>query len=103
MTERLVDHGKLYISDGAEYERDATSISSDLERIPLLEARIVELEESQRWIPVEERLPKDDTLVMVWIGCGIDVVFFRKGIFYTFAGSEVTHWRPMPNPPEVKG
>ena len=73
--------------------------------------RLKELEEKQRWIPVEERLPDAHESCIV----------YRKGTFghysmlryspelgFHFYDSEwgdvtvddVTHWMPLPEPPE---
>ena len=76
-----------------------------------LNKRIAELEAAERWIPVEERLPDDHTVVV-----GID---FRYGTLWDaitchyndeheawygeWSGlviDDITHWRPIPQPPE---
>ena len=78
--------------------------------IQKLTARIAELEAAQRWIPVEERLPEKGNLVIgITDYCGY--VFFEivdddgQGIVlhpYRRCQGKVTHWMPLPNPPEVK-
>ena len=77
-----------------------------------LNARIAELEAAQRWIPVSERLPE----------IGVRVLFYNNfiknihkgwysgdewvseiGVFYN--GDKlirITHWMPLPQPPEVQ-
>ena len=61
----------------------------------------------QRWIPVEERLPGNEQVVIVcdirenWIGCWE----YRHGgewadNYLTFSNSDITHWMPMPEPPK---
>ena len=71
-------------------------------------ARIAELEEKQRWIPVSERLPEDGKPVWVctiWneqhSGFLIDGVWV--GLFRDFREGEITHWMPLPEPPIVYG
>ena len=75
--------------------------------------RIAELEEASRWIPVGERLPENyervlllDYSEIVRIGykvAGIDQWSTLDGLyFYGDTYCEVTHWRPMPQPPEVE-
>lgn len=70
--------------------------------------RIRELEEAQRWTPVTERLP-DVPNGQGWFLCCLldeghnqyqDKILFLDGEWITFA--TVTHWRPLPEPPEEK-
>ena len=73
-------------------------------------ARIAELEAERRWIPVSERLPEKGNLVIgITDYCGY--VFFEivdddgQGIVlhpYRRCQGKVTHWMPLPEPPEVK-
>lgn len=83
-----------------------------------LRARIAELEAEARWIPVGERLPEPDKIVLaLWHHGGIDCDTVSESlmdrghgwrekemgglnIYMTFW--EVTHWRPLPAPPEEK-
>lgn len=60
------------------------------------------------WIPVEERLPEDGVAVLVWIpasGCWIGE---RYHLYWMLndecaAGDQgITHWMPLPEPPEEK-
>lgn len=62
------------------------------------------LEDESRWIPVTERLPGHDGPVLVVVdGC---VTAFES--FYAADGFEgpsdcsITHWRPLPVPPEER-
>lgn len=65
-----------------------------------LKSRIADLEAANRWIPVKERLPDDNDLVLVFNEFGaVDMAYFRGG-FKTFAAVIVTHWRPQPAPPQ---
>lgn len=78
-----------------------------LERIDYGEAQraIDILKEMQmvRWIPVTERLPEEGQLVLCWSkACGGAIVFgCRNGdMIFTGLDDEVSHWMPLPNPPE---
>lgn len=70
----------------------------------------------QPWIPVEERWPTHGSDVLVAYKCG---KYVRLGVgefdgttvndegvtipyFKGISGFEVTHWMPLPEPPEVK-
>ena len=85
---------------------DVVALIDDLrEENANLTARIAELEEKQRWIPVSERLPEDGKPVWVctiWneqhSGFLIDGVWV--GLFRDFREGEITHWLPLPPNPE---
>ena len=56
------------------------------------------------WIPVEERLPDENTSILVCRGPNRNrkIAFFRDRFFRsaTIIDRNVTHWMPLPNPPE---
>jgi hypothetical protein len=60
-----------------------------------------------QWIPVGERLPEDDDPVLVsWRGYMVGIAWFtKKGKWRDIEGKfpeTVTHWMPMPLPPEAQ-
>ena len=74
-----------------------------------LKARIAELEEKQRWIPVSEGLPEAYTRVLACSESGYMEVDYRThfcrvdvGIAEFYSLDNVTHWMPLPPNPEVQ-
>ena len=89
-----------------QIDRDA------LEYIEQLEERIAIMEESEVWIPVEERLPKESGTYLAVVRedriNGNDsqtIVSIRDymkayGMFNTLIDDTITHWMPLPKPPK---
>lgn len=82
------------------YEQEA------MNRYKTLRARLSELEEANRWIPVGERLPNppentQETVVAIDMN-DIDPYPFVAGYTHQcgFDALTATHWRPLPPPPE---
>ena len=81
-------------------ERDA--FVTFLELINELQEAIEQDEKENGWIPVSERLPEDDTTVLVSCKTRSGTTFVRAG--YCIYGSwhlnceGVTAWRPLPEP-----
>ena len=73
--------------------------------------RITELEAAQRWIPVGDRLPRSNKPVQVYMPklyMSVQTGFYDRyygedddeWYEHWVAPSEVTHWMPLPQPPE---
>jgi hypothetical protein len=58
------------------------------------------------WISIDDRLPKiaDDVIVFSDDKYQIDIGFLINGKWFSDKGElhTVTHWMPLPNPPEDK-
>lgn len=69
------------------------------------EKRIAELESERRWIPVAEKLPEHCVTVLSYNGVAIGTDFYDE-VFETWYSDldrplpMVTHWRPLPDPPQ---
>lgn len=65
----------------------------------------------REWISVEDRLPENEQMVLTIDTVGeMQVCFYEtawEGIFQQFHGLvkiyNITHWMPLPEPPETKG
>ena len=74
----------------------------------LLQRRYFDLLEKTRWIPVTERLPTEkdantNGLVHVWLKDGnCDYEDWQDVARYAERYQRVTHWMPLPEPPEVE-
>ena len=81
----------------------------------IINAAVEELEKN-RWIPVEEKVPEpyEDALISIATKNGLDEPITYETIgyyeheewvsytgYYMLKGERVTHWKPMPEPPEV--
>lgn len=66
---------------------------------------MMEVDKMSEWISVKERLPEEPMRCLVYAkrgkygGCG--VVYYNQG-FYGDEYGAITHWMPLPEPPEVK-
>ena len=77
------------------------------ESIPKGDVEIIIEELSKpKWIPVTERLPKDDAVCIITNGVS-NAIGYRGKVFgwhliWTdyLTESEVTHWMPLPQPPK---
>lgn len=68
-------------------------------------AEIKRLREAERWTPVGERMPEHNGFVLTYLDIGIcDIAHYNKHIWHgECVEGVVTHWRPLPQPPEAKG
>ena len=61
----------------------------------------------QQWVPVSERLPEEYETVLTYDGYSVEPsVFYGSNGFYELDNEAyplfgITHWMPLPDPPEV--
>lgn len=74
-----------------------------------LNKRIAELEAAQRWIPVSERLPEENQQILSTDGKEFYLDYYARWegkdnppCFCDGLSWAVTHWMPLPKPPEVE-
>ena len=100
--------------DGTAYLYNMGGTNTTIDRLAAYEDTGLEPEEisTRRWIPVTERVPEVDQPVMICafgksVGEGVyrgHDGFHHVWKMYTSSGTywddEVTHWMPLPEPPE---
>jgi len=89
---------------------DAFALLVIMESLEKLRSELAALREQVRWIPVSEKLPKDNQEVLIYadlIAKGVHSTKSRQwsadGYYYHGDWYDtVTHWMPLPLPPEEK-
>lgn len=77
-----------------------------IDKLQTENARIAELEEAQRWIPVGERLPENTTRSVLTVNRNGFVTTVSTDYFIDsmrYKPVEYTHWMPLPSPPKEQG
>lgn len=73
-----------------------------------LKAQLAELQQAQHWIAVTARLPEEEGAYLVWYmdGQWVDRAWYAPEEGWDAYGPDydetVSHWMPLPPPPEVK-
>ena len=91
---------KVMFRDAPECgEFDAVAVD-DIDCMPTIDPET--LRPTAEWISVKDRLPEKDEYVLCFcnIGDGFQAIF-HYGKERKFDGTAVTHWMPLPKPPEV--
>lgn len=57
----------------------------------------------RKWIKCSERMPeeRDGFVFLTWNGRYIGKELFLGGVFQCLKPEAITHWMPLPEPPEV--
>ena len=72
------------------------------ERLREQEADIEELLKEREWISVKDEMPPEDEAVLAWNKEGFPMIDVWSGKMWGFAVTvdEISHWMPLPTPPE---
>jgi hypothetical protein len=97
-------------NDRLKLEEEITR-ASFIAKLNAARAEIERLKDSQRWIPVSERVPEVDELrlksdpVLAYNGVIWTAIFWKYGTWMDDTRYEnldnITHWMSLPKPPEV--
>lgn len=98
---------KAYIEGCVRVNVDPDALNKTAELNSELQSALKEvLDKLPRWTPVEECLPRtfEEFIVMIKGGKSATTLYYDGESFVDIYGSEysVTHWMPMPEPPEVQ-
>ena len=109
---RIIEHLQFYPENVVAYKLDgcfAHAVTEAAELLVKQGERIADLEESEHWIPVAERLPEKEGFYLVCTcnGCVTDMHFSPVNrAFNAFDDMlpnnaiECTHWMPLPELPK---
>ena len=70
-----------------------------------LDKRISSIKPKSEWVSVKDRMPEEGVDVLVYLNrksADVDFVDRESGNFFYYDEGEVTHWRPLPEPPEME-
>ena len=103
----LNEFGRLQFDYAAYCKPNGESLRNEARNN--LETYIAELEAERRWIPVSERLPERDGFYLVLENVNQVAGYYHwcKVFGWNTDGGRtniqsVTHWMPLPEPPEVE-
>ena len=83
----MVEEQRIVNSKNMRGRKDATVALSKMEK-------------TTQWIPVTERLPKEQETVLTWGEQDIILLNWRHDNKWCDCLGDVTHWMPLPEPPK---
>ena len=83
-----------------EMMAEAESHIAEVNRLNKQIEDLSKMEKTTRWIPVTERLPKEQETVLTWGEQGIILLNWRHDNKWCVCLGDVTHWMPLPEPPK---
>lgn len=105
---RTTDYGSVPCEEDAQMamldiEATRAALRAEFER---MEKENAALKEAQRWIPVADELPEksQNYLVCAVYPVGVkpfvDLCYYVRKFGFADFGAKITHWMPLPQPPE---
>lgn len=101
----LIDDLYKETFDNERIDKGAYVLLSELcDEVELIQSENTQLRTKMEWIPVSERLPLPDKMVLCYMSNGV----IDTGYYYDYAwhtglfGEFVTHWKRLPEPPKTK-
>jgi hypothetical protein len=82
-----------------------TEICHLLDEVEGMDNRVLRLKEAQRWVPVSERMPEKSGLCLAILDykfCQCVEAITGDWFVNSMQIHNVTHWMPLPEPPEVE-
>ena len=89
-------------------QRFAKDLSDKCDQLEKAMDELEKLRDAQRWIPVGERLPDSRVCEDVIVAAKLDGIVDREvcywyGDYFSETLGTITHWMPLPKPPQEAG
>ena len=100
--QQAIEEAKKLLSECEWWDDEQSFIESKI--LNQLIERLEKLPQEDGWIPVNERLPEEEGIYLIfWTVYWVDWMMFKDWRFcdWQFHAKRVTHWQPLPLPPKI--